>query len=85
MVARLGSQIIPCERHKVLETRAAKEITMTKIDSQLQNDVMAELKWQPEIDSSHIGVAAQNNVITLSGQVAHYNEKRAAEASAKSV
>lgn len=81
----MRSLIITDKRRGVLETRAANEVTIMKTDSQLQNDVMAELKWQPKIDSSHIGVAAQHNVITLSGQVAHYNEKSAAEASAKGV
>ncbi len=60
-----------------------------KNDSQLQNDVMAELQWkmewQPKIDASHISVAALNNVITLSGQVVHTNEKKAAGATAKGV
>ena len=74
MVNRLGSQIIPCERRRVLEIQAAKRGNIIRTDSQLQKDVMAELKWQPKIDAAHIGVAAQNNVITLSGQVAHYNE-----------
>lgn len=60
-----------------------------KTDSQLQNDVMAELQWkmewQPKIDASHISVTAQNNVVTLSGQVVHPNEKRAVEIAAKGV
>ena len=40
-----------------------------KTDSQLQADVMAELKWDPKVDHSHIGVAAKDGVVTLSGSV----------------
>jgi VCBS repeat-containing protein len=56
-----------------------------KIDSQLQADVLSELKWWPSIDAAHIGVTAQDGVVTLTGQVANYSQKLAAEDSAKSV
>ena len=42
-----------------------------KTDSQLQRDVMTELEWEPRIDAAHIGVAAKDGVITLSGSVPH--------------
>ena len=54
-------------------------------DSQLQSDVLAELKWKPNVDAAHIGVAATDHVVTLTGQVAHYTEKVAAENAAKGV
>jgi osmotically-inducible protein OsmY len=63
----------------------AKGLSIMKSDTQLQSDVMAELKWQPSVDAAHIGVAAKNNVVTLTGQVAHYTQKAAAEAAAKGV
>lgn len=53
-----------------------------KTDSQLQKDVMDELKWQPAIKSSGIGVAVQDGVVTLSGAVETYAEKREAEKAA---
>lgn len=56
-----------------------------KTDSQLQNDVLAQLKWQPQMNAAHIGVAANHNVVTLSGQVAHLGEKETAEDTAKGV
>jgi len=56
-----------------------------KSDSQLQSDVLAELKWRPSIDAAHIGVAADDGVITLTGQVTNYTEKTAAENAAKAV
>ena len=56
-----------------------------KTDSELQGDVLAELKWWPSVNAAHIGVAAKDGVVTLTGQVTHYTEKTAAEASAKGV
>jgi hypothetical protein len=48
-------------------------------DRQLQDAVSDELEWTPSVDSSHIGVAADDAAITLTGEVASYPEKRAAE------
>jgi osmotically-inducible protein OsmY len=56
-----------------------------KTDSQLQKDVMAELEWEPRVDHANIGVAANNGVITLSGYVASYASKLAAEEAARRV
>ena len=56
-----------------------------KTDSQLQGDVLAELKWWPSVNAAHIGVAAKDGVVTLTGQVAQYTEKAAAEDAAKGV
>lgn len=36
-------------------------------DMTLQAMVMDELAWTPNVDAAHIGVAAQNGVVTLSG------------------
>ena len=54
-------------------------------DSKLQSDVQTELKWKPRVSAAHIGVAAKNGVVTLTGQVAHFTEKTAAEDAAKGV
>jgi osmotically-inducible protein OsmY len=56
-----------------------------KNDSQLQSDVQCELKWQPSLHAAQIGVATKDGVVTLTGQVAHYSEKTAAEDAAKGV
>ena len=34
-------------------------------DEQLQDNVLAELEWEPSINSSHIGVAAKDGVVLL--------------------
>ncbi|MEO9149031.1 MAG: BON domain-containing protein, partial [Burkholderiaceae bacterium] len=54
-------------------------------DTQLQTNVLEELKWRPSVNAAHIGVTAKNGVVTLTGQVAHYAEKSAAEEAAKGV
>lgn len=53
-----------------------------KTDVQLQKDVMDELRWQPSIQSSDIGVSVTDGVVTLSGTVESYPEKRDAEKAA---
>lgn len=50
-----------------------------KNDHQLKQDVMAELAWEPSISADHIGVTAENGVVTLSGHVETYRQKLAAE------
>lgn len=56
-----------------------------KTDTQLQNDVMAELKWDPSFNAAEIGVEVKNGVVTLSGHVDKYAEKWAAERAAQKV
>jgi osmotically-inducible protein OsmY len=56
-----------------------------KSDSELQKDVMRELEWEPRVDHAHIGVAVQDGVVTLSGQVPSYGEKYEAAKAAKRV
>src|SRR4026209_1378872 len=58
---------------------------MMKTDSQIQENVMEQLKWEPFLNASQIGVAAKNGVVTLSGQVDAYSKKLAAEKAAKKV
>jgi osmotically-inducible protein OsmY len=48
-------------------------------DSQLQKAVQDELAWEPSVSAAHIGVAARDGVVTLSGHVLTYSEKYAAE------
>lgn len=49
-------------------------------DLQLREAVLAELVWEPSVVAPHIGVTANDGVVTLSGYVANYAEKHAAEA-----
>jgi len=56
-----------------------------KTDSQLQQDVMAELKWEPAVHAAQIGVEVKNGVVTLAGEVSSYVEKWNAERAAQRV
>lgn len=56
-----------------------------KTDIQIQKDVMDELKWQPFLNSSEIGVAVKNGIVTLSGMVDSYSKKLSAEQATKKV
>ncbi|WNJ93531.1 BON domain-containing protein [Bosea sp. 685] len=54
-------------------------------DTELQKSVLAELSWEPSISSAHIGVTADNGVVSLSGHVESFMEKHAAESAARRV
>lgn len=59
--------------------------TSTMTDSELQRDVLDELRWEPTVDEAHIGVSVKNGVVTLTGHVPSYAEKFGAERAAKRV
>ncbi len=56
-----------------------------KTDSEIQKDVMEELKWEPFLNATEIGVAVKNGAVTLSGTVDSYLKKTTAEKAAKRV
>lgn len=56
-----------------------------KTDSEIQKDVQDELKWQPFLKASEIGVAVKNGIVTLTGTVDTYSKKMSAENAAKRV
>jgi osmotically-inducible protein OsmY len=58
---------------------------MMKTDTQLQKDVMDEIKWEPSTTAAQIGVTAKDGVVTLTGVVATYAEKWAVEKAAQRV
>jgi osmotically-inducible protein OsmY len=64
---------------------ATATVTATRSDSTIRDDVQFEIKWDPKITSSDIGVAAKDGVVTLTGYVSSYWEKDAAEKAAKRV
>ncbi len=51
-------------------------------DSQLQQAVLAELNWEPSITAAHIGVTAEDGVVTLTGHVDTFIQKHSAEQAA---
>ena len=56
-----------------------------KTDSELQRDVMTELKWVPTIHAAEIGVSVKDGVVTLTGDVDTYSMKWAAERAVRRV
>ncbi len=56
-----------------------------KTDLQIQHDVMAELEWDPRVDSSRIGVAVKEGVVELSGIMPSFLQKIEAEKAARRV
>jgi osmotically-inducible protein OsmY len=59
---------------------------MTKIDdTELRRRVLEELDWEPSVDASAIGIAAKDGIVTLTGTVVNYAQKKNAERAAKRV
>jgi osmotically-inducible protein OsmY len=58
---------------------------MIKTDTQIQQDVLAELLWEPSVDAASIGVEVKDGVVTLAGHVGSFNEKWEAESAAQRV
>jgi osmotically-inducible protein OsmY len=54
-------------------------------DISLRQDILDELEFEPAINAAHIGVAVDQNVATLTGNVASYAEKTAALAAVRRV
>jgi osmotically-inducible protein OsmY len=54
-------------------------------DLELRRNVLDELDFEPAINAANVGVSAERGVVTLSGHVASYMEKLAAEKAAKRV
>jgi len=48
-------------------------------DMQLKRHVEDELSWDPSLEAAAIGVAVRDAIVTLSGHVPTFKEKRAAE------
>ena len=56
-----------------------------KSDSQLKQDVLAELKWNAEVDDTKIGVTVTNGALALTGHVPTYRQRNAAKQAVKRV
>ena len=54
-------------------------------DSEIRQNVETELRWDPDIKSDDIAVAVDGGVVTLTGFVRSYSQRREAEIDAKRV
>ena len=59
--------------------------TLNRTDQELQQDVLAELKWDAQIQPNEIGVSVKDGVVTLTGWVDSYLKKWSAEDAAHKV
>src|SRR5579871_5463042 len=59
--------------------------TLIRTDQEIQKDVMAELRWDAQIQPNEIGVAVKDGVVTLTGWVDSYTKRWAAEDAAHRV
>jgi osmotically-inducible protein OsmY len=56
-----------------------------RLDSDIKRDVEDELRWDPDIDATDVGVSVNSGVVTLTGYVRSYAQKTQAERDAKRV
>ena len=53
--------------------------TLLKTDEEIQNDVLAELKWDARIQPNDIGISVKDGIVMLTGWVDSYLKKWTAE------
>jgi osmotically-inducible protein OsmY len=56
-----------------------EERTMT--DKEIQQAVLRELEWEPQVRSTEIGVAVKDGIVTLAGAVDSYSKRYYAKVS----
>lgn len=59
--------------------------TALRSDAEVQAEVLAELKWEPRVQATEIGVAVKDGIVTLTGWVDSYTKRWAAEEAAHRV
>lgn len=50
-----------------------------KSDTQIRDDVLAELRWDPAVNETDVGVIVKDGNVTLTGHLSSFAEKYAAE------
>jgi VCBS repeat-containing protein len=58
---------------------------MSTSDQVLGDSVRSELEWDPKVDQTHIGVAAADGAVTLTGYVKSYAQEQAAVRAAERI
>jgi osmotically-inducible protein OsmY len=59
--------------------------TIKKSDSEIQKLVLQELKWDPRVDETEVGVQVKDGVVTLTGRIDSFGKKHAAAQAAHRV
>ena len=57
----------------------------TKSDSQIQQEVLRELKWDTRVEETEVGVTVEKGIVTLTGTLSSYGKKLAAQEAAHRV
>lgn len=73
-----GARMIPATTHQ-------NDPTASKSDVEIQADVMSELRYEPAVRVTDIGVVVKDGIVTLSGMTASHGEKWHAIRAAKRV
>ncbi len=76
----LPSACAPPEKKEVREMTTA-----TRDDTEIRDDVLAELDFDPEVEPAEIGVTVKDGVVTLLGTLASYPMRQAAAEAAHKV
>ncbi len=59
--------------------------TLVRTDEEIQQDVLAELKWDAKLQPNEIGVTVKDGIVTLTGWVDSHLKKWSAEDAALKV
>jgi osmotically-inducible protein OsmY len=59
--------------------------SIRKSDSQIKEDVLRELKWDPRVEETEVGVQVEDAVVTLTGTVSSWAKRVAAQEAAHRV
>jgi VCBS repeat-containing protein len=68
-----------------LTTKEERKMKMSTTDEALADAVRSELEWDPKVDQTHIGVAAADGAVTLTGYVRTYPQEHAAVRAAERI
>lgn len=60
-------------------------VATVKCDIEIQEDVLKELRWDPRVDQTEVGVQVERGIVTLTGTIANYAKKLAAKQAAHRV
>ena len=47
-----------------------------KTDEKIKEDILDELRWEPSIEATKVGVIVDDGIVTLTGHVNAYTEKK---------
>jgi osmotically-inducible protein OsmY len=62
-----------------------QSMAATRTDTEIQQDVLREMKWDTRVEETEVGVEVDNGVVTLSGTVTSWGKRAAAEEAAHRV